>query len=173
MTEAQAQARAANILAVTRRLILMTGAGLVCLVGIFALTLIFGQRFPVSWACFGCGLIGGFVSMQQRLKKIADPELSLLATSWFQVVLIPVYGGIFALVLYVGFLSEVVNGKLFPVFYVPPFHSPPVNADIGVFLAQTVPASGADLAKLLFWSFIAGFSERFIPQILGKAERGR
>src|SRR5690349_2941598 len=166
----EAQARAQNILLVTRRLILMTATALLAVVAIFGLTLIWNQRFPVSWACFGCGLIGGFVSIQQRLKRIGDAELALLATSWFQIVLIPIYGGIFALVLYVGFLSKIVTGDLFPAFYVPPFHNPPVHADIQAFLSETVPASGADIAKLLFWCFVAGFSERFIPQIIGKTD---
>jgi hypothetical protein len=40
------------------------------------------------------------------------------------------------------------------------------------FFRDTYPASGSDLAKLLFWCFVAGFSERLIPQILGKAEGG-
>ncbi len=167
-----ADVRAKYILAVTRRLILMTGAALLGVVAIFGATLFWGQRLSISWVCFGCGLIGGFVSIQQRLKRIGDEELSLLANSWFQIVLIPIYGGIFALVLYVGFLSEIVSGKLFPAFYIPPFHAPPVHGDIQAFLTETSPASGADVAKLLFWSFIAGFSERLIPQIIGKAESG-
>lgn len=168
VSQAQAQARAGHILAVTRRLILMTGAALLFVVAIFGLTLIWGQRFNVSWVCFGCGLIGGFVSIQQRLKKISDAELSLLASSWFQIALIPVYGGIFALVAYVGFLSEIISGRLFPAFYIPAFHNPPVRADIISFLADTSPASGADVAKLLFWCFVAGFSERFVRQIINR-----
>lgn len=31
---------------------------------------------------------------------------------------------------------------------------------------ETYPSSGPDLAKLLFWSFVAGFSERFVPQLI-------
>jgi hypothetical protein len=167
---AETATRAQNILRVTRRLIIMTVTALGVVVLFFAATLLLGERFPFSWVCFGCGLIGGFVSIQQRLKRIGDEELALLATSWFQIVLIPVYGGIFALVLYVGLLSKVVTGQLFPVFYIPPFHDPPVHNDVHAFLAETSPASGPDVAKLLFWCFVAGFSERFIPQIIGKAD---
>jgi hypothetical protein len=29
-----------------------------------------------------------------------------------------------------------------------------------------VPASGADLANLIVWSFVAGFAERFVPDVL-------
>jgi hypothetical protein len=168
----EAPTRTANLLSVTRRLILMTGGALLCVVAIFGLTLIWAQRFNISWACFGCGLIGGFVSIQQRLKKIGDAELTLLATSWFQIVLIPVYGGIFALVLYVGLLSKIVVGDLFPAFYIPAFHSPPIRQDIQLFLSETSPATGPDVAKLLFWCFLAGFSERLIPQIISNTGGG-
>src|SRR5262245_34255222 len=102
--------RTEKILRITRRLILMTGGILLCLVVPFGLTLLFGQHFWVSWVCFGCGLIGGFISIQQRLKKFTDEELHLLSRSWYQIVLIPIYGGIFALILYVGFLAQVVTG---------------------------------------------------------------
>jgi hypothetical protein len=164
--------RIENILRVSRRLILMTAGALACVVIIFTATLLFGQRFMVSWACFGCGIVGGFVSIQQRLKKIGAEELELLSDSWFQIVLIPVYGGVFALVLYVCFLSQIVTGALFPQFAVSPFHQPPTTEDLRDFFSSTYPASGADVAKLLFWCFVAGFSERFVPQIIGKLPSG-
>jgi hypothetical protein len=163
--------RAERLLRITRRLIILTFSGLVLLVAIFAFTLLHGSRFMVSWACFGCGLLGGFVSIQQRLKKFGDEELDLLSQSWFQILLIPIYGGIFAGLLYIGFLSNIIEGPLFPKFVGPPFSQPiPSTDDVRAFLAQTYPATGADLAKLLFWSFVAGFSERFVPQIIERTQ---
>ena len=161
--------RTENVLKVTRRLIIMTVVALLCVAGFFGVAMLNKDSFLVSWVCFGCGLIGGFVSIQQRLRRVGDAELELLSRSWFQIVLIPVYGGVFALVLYVGFLSQIVTGALFPLFAIPPFHKPPTAEDVQVFFNTTYPVSGADLAKLLFWCFVAGFSERFIPQIIGKA----
>jgi hypothetical protein len=163
--------RATYLLSVTKRLIQMTSVALALVVGIFALTLLRGDRFMLSWASFGCGLLGGFVSIQQRLKRLTDEELELLASSWFQIVLIPIYGGVFALVLYVAFLSKMVEGNLFPRFSSPPFSQPlPTTADVRNFFSLTYPTTGEDLAKLLFWSFVAGFSERFVPQILHASE---
>ena len=164
--------RAERLLLITRRLIILTFCGLACVVTIFAITLIRGDRFMVSWMCFGCGLLGGFVSIQQRLKKIGDEELELLSQSWYQILLIPIYGGIFAGILYIGFLSNIVEGPLFPKFAVPVFTQPiPTTNDIRAFLQQTYPASGADLAKLIFWAFVAGFSERLVPQIIDKSQQ--
>jgi hypothetical protein len=171
LTKSLAMTRTEKLLRITKRLILMTSAGLLGVVAIFGLTLILRDRFMVSWACFGCGLIGGFVSIQQRIKKFSDEELDLLSQSWFQILLIPIYGGIFALVLYLGFLSSIVEGPLFPRFAGPSFSQPiPSTSDVAAFFAQTYPATGADLTKLLFWSFIAGFSERFVPQLLDQTQ---
>ena len=169
----QTLTRTERLLRITRRLIILTSLGLLLVIMIFGLTLIRGDRFMVSWACFGCGLVGGFVSIQQRIKNLGDQELELLSLSWFQIVLIPVYGGIFALVLYLCFLSKVIEGPLFPQFAGPPFSQPiPSTQDVASFFSQTYPASGPDLTKHLFWSFVAGFSERFVPQILSKLETG-
>ncbi|MBT9609980.1 MAG: hypothetical protein WAP57_01205 [Aquabacterium commune] len=165
--------RAAMLHTVTKRLILMTATALAGVVAVFGLTLFWHQRFMISWVCFGCGLLGGFVSIQQRLKTLGDEELALLSRSWFQILLVPIYGGIFSLVLYVGLLSEIVKGPLFPQFAIPPFTEPlPTRDDVIRFLSQTYPTSGQDVAKLLFWSFVAGFSERFVPQLLARSEQG-
>ena len=51
--------------------------------------------------------------------------------------------------------------------------NPPTTEDVVTFLNQTYPKSGPDLAKLLFWCFVAGFSERFVPQIIGGAQSGQ
>jgi len=160
--------RYGKLLKITKRLILMTLCALSVVVLMFGVTLILGKRFMVSWACFGCGLIGGFVSIQQRLKQIADEELELLSRSWFQILLIPIYGGIFALVLYLAFLGNIVQGAMFPKFFIPDFAVPPSSDDMKKLFTATYPAGGADFAKLIFWCFLAGFSERLVPQIISK-----
>jgi len=148
----------------------MTAIALGILAAFFGVTLFFGKKFMVSWVCFCSGLIGGFVSIQQRIKKVSEEELDLLSRSWFQVLLIPVYGGIFALVLYLAFLSRIIEGPLFPAFSIPGFSTPPSTEDMKNLFAYTYPSTGVDFAKLVFWCFIAGFSERFVPQIISGAE---
>jgi hypothetical protein len=137
---------------------------------IFLVTLFTGKRFMVSWTCFGCGLVGGFVSIQQRLKDVNDQELDLLSRSWYQILLIPVYGGIFALVLYLAFLGGIIEGALFPRLTVPGFGTPPSTQDMINLFTSTYPTTGVDVAKLIFWSFVAGFSERLVPQIISETE---
>lgn len=154
---------------VTKRLIVMTSVAVAVLGAIFALTFFFNQRFMVTWAVPLCGIIGGFVSIQQRLNKVTDEELVLLNASWFQILLVPIFGGVFALVLYLVFLSGIVSGDLFPAFAFPTQEGIEEGEDFMLrIFRETYPNSGPDLAKLLFWSFVAGFSERFVPQLISK-----
>ncbi|HKI81558.1 MAG TPA: hypothetical protein VKA04_07905, partial [Pseudodesulfovibrio sp.] len=102
---------------------------------------------------------------QQRLGSIEDDELDVLSKSWASVLIIPLFGGIFALVLYVIFLTGILDLPIFPKFYIPDFTNNRA-VDLPAFLQQTSPVSGQDMAKVMFWSFVAGFSERFVPQVI-------
>ena len=158
--------RTGRILLVSKHLLLFTLVTLAATAAVFCIGLWLG-RFPVSWFCFECGIIGGFVSIQQRLKRVSDDELTYLSQSWTAILVVPVFGGVFALVLYILFLSGLVEGPLFPTITIPPFtKGTPTIADLRRFFTETYPASGSDFAKLAFWCFVAGFSERFVPQII-------
>jgi hypothetical protein len=156
-----------NLHLLTRRLIILTAAALLVFVSFFALTFFDNRRLMISWVVFICGIIGGFVSIQQRVKNISDEELELLSSSWFQILLVPIFGAVFSLVLYCIFLSDLLNSDVFPKFFYPSPPSTGPNDDFIVkVLQKTYPLTGPDLAKLIFWSFVAGFAERFVPQII-------
>ena len=169
--------RIANLHLLTKRLIWCTLIAMGAFSLLFAPALIFGERLLLTWVVFCTGIVGGFVSIQQRVKKISDEELSLISGSWFQILLIPVFGAIFALVLYCIFLTEILTLDMFPRFDFPPIpEDGPDSKYIQDVLKKTYPSSGQDLAKMIFWSFVAGFAERFVPQIItnlsGKASKG-
>jgi hypothetical protein len=42
------------------------------------------------------------------------------------------------------------------------------SEDMKKMLTSTYPVAGVDFAKLIFWSFLAGFFERLVPQIISK-----
>jgi hypothetical protein len=159
--------RSKRLLLISKRLLLFTGVSLI-LTGLLFVIAFRYDRFLISWFCFECGIIGGFVSIQQRLRRIEDQELEYLAESWAAILMIPVFGAIFSLVLYLLFLSRIIEGPLFPILVIPEFPKVPTTADLRRFFAETYPRSGQDFAKLAFWSFVAGFSERFVPQIIGR-----
>ena len=126
-----------------------------------------GRTFLVSYV-FLAGLIGGFVSIQQRLPTIELPELRELSTSWLSILLIPINGGIFALVLMLMFISGIIEGSMFPKYIHDPIDRNNLILSFVNWLKTTFPEKGPDVAKLLFWSFVAGFSERLVPQIIRK-----
>ncbi len=115
------------------------------------------------------GGVGGFISIQQRLQQSTgvDPlfkELEL-AVSGLDTLASPILGAVFASVLYLVFVAHLVTGDLFPTFNcgtVPP----PAAPDFASFSHCTNPLSAADWAKLAVWAFVAGFAERFVPDVL-------
>ena len=156
------------MLVISKRLLIFAAISLIFSTVMFGITYYYGNRFMISWFAFQCGILGGFVSIQQRMKNIDSDELKLLSESWATILVIPIYGGIFSLLLYLLILSGLIEGNLFPKFYMPQFDFPPTTENIKEFLNSTYPMSGADFAKFAFWSFVAGFSERFVPQIISK-----
>jgi hypothetical protein len=122
--------RVMNILVITRRLVILAIVIMLIIATFISIVYYNEERLMLTWFTFGCGIIGGFVSIKQRLNKIDNIELSILANSWFSIILIPVYGGIFSLLLYIIFLSGLIQGSLFPEFFMPEFHDTPINEDI-------------------------------------------
>lgn len=115
---------------------------------------------------FLVGVIGAFVSLQRRIKGLSVSDLTLLAKSWRFVCLSPVVGGLLASMLYVLFLSQMITGPLFPAF-----SETIVDKTAGLAkLFSSYSNEPAEYAKLLFWAFLAGFSEKFVIDILGKFE---
>ena len=123
---------------------------------------------PIS--AFSAGVIGGFVGLQRRLKSMSEDDLLLLAHSWVYIWISPIVGGILAVVLYVLFISTLISGDLFPTFA--PDELPPslVNKK-GFSIIFYVHGDSVAYAKLMFWSFVAGFSERFVTDMISKFEK--
>jgi len=122
------------------------------------------------------GVLGGFVSVQQRLQSVptgGDPIANIVALEqgWFGIYLAPLSGAIFAMVLYLMFIGGLLEGVLFPKILT----ARPADQGLSFkgFAMETGPASGVDFAKLLIWSFIAGFAERLVPDTLDRmVDRG-
>jgi len=112
------------------------------------------------------GAIGGFVGLQRRLKTLGDEDLQLLADSWVYVALSPVVGGILAVLLYVLFISGLLAGDLFPRFVA----DKDAASIEGLAALFRIHGAASDYAKLIFWCFLAGFSERFAIDIISQFE---
>ena len=112
------------------------------------------------------GFVGGFVGLQRRLKQMSDDDITLLANSWVYICLSPLVGGILAVLVYVLFVSGLLAGDLFPKF-VPDDAVQSVEGLGAIFQIHGKPA---DYAMLMFWAFVAGYSERFVTDIISRFE---
>ena len=130
----------------------------------------FLKRDPTVIAVMITGATGGFISLCRRIYEAnpgPDPEAScrILRSDRSSLVAKPLFGAVFALVLYLLFLGGIVSGSLFPAPSLGPNN---IQVNFQSFLTGAVWAVPGDFAKLLVWCFIAGFAERFVPDILGR-----
>jgi hypothetical protein len=119
----------------------------------------FASRLPLAAVAF-TGMVGGFISTLRRIqtsKLDGNSDLNLIELERGQgsIYISPFLGAIFAMVLYVLFASGLIKGALFPDF--------PKTGGLYGFAS---PLEGVEQAKLLVWSFVAGFAEKFVPDRL-------
>ncbi|MBI4538874.1 MAG: hypothetical protein HY704_05100 [Gemmatimonadetes bacterium] len=118
---------------------------------------------------FCAGTLGAIANNYRRFFRIPShggtvSELLGSRLVTVQLYLSPLIGGLFAVVLYAMFMSGILSGVLFPKF-------PNVDVrytDVTTFLMSTTPENNLDAAKVLLWSFLAGFAEKFVPNIVDK-----
>ncbi|MFZ6644943.1 hypothetical protein ACO0LO_04460 [Undibacterium sp. TJN25] len=160
---------------VSRVIAVMTGVGLIALF-IYALLVSF-TRWSVDVTPLGAvlftGLMGGLLSVQQRYQSASDegdPVHNIAVLRWgnFSVLVSPFSGALFAVIFYIIFVAGLVKGDLFPAFpdsIGDPKEQPPYFSE---FLRHATPESLVQYAKLIVWSFIAGFFERMVPDTLSR-----
>ena len=71
-----------------------------------------------------------------------------------------------AVTLYLVFASGLVMGDLVPTFRLSDLGTR--QDDFANFIANWQPAGPVDYSKALVWGFVAGFSERFVPDLLAR-----
>ena len=128
---------------------------------------LYSRPVPTPVAVLFVGFVGGFVGLQRRLKTLPVEDLTLLANSWVSIALSPIAGAILAELVYVLFISGLLAGNMFPTF-VPDDQSGKIQGLKEIFEVHCNAAS--DYAKVLFWSFVAGFSEKFVTNIISQFE---
>ena len=139
---------------------------LIVFVSLFALLVVLyylGGDARVPIYVFIAGNVGAYVGVHRSLGDLKDPELVDLAGSWLGIVVPSFVGGILAFVLYNLFISEIVSGQLFPAF----------ERDAGAVVRQSIDMlttqhlrQPQDYAKLFFWSFVAGFNQKYVVDII-------
>lgn len=153
------------IISVTRRLFIALVA--LSSIALAAAILTPESRHIVIVVVMASGLIGGFVGLQRRLKELTIVDLELIANSWIYTCLSPLVGGLLALLLYFLFLSDLVSGDIFPRF-IANENTEEIIGFVSIF--QQHGNGYKDYAKLIFWCFLAGFSEHFVTDVISRFE---
>lgn len=159
---------------VSQRLLIALGTLLLVLITVIITGYFIGQQAveespthamsATPFIVFIVGAIGGFVSLQRRLKELDESDLQLIADSVIYTCLAPAVGGVLAVLLYIIFLSGLLAGDLFPHFI------PDKKGDVTLGFVSIFQTHGdyQAYAKLVFWAFVAGYSERFVIDILSQ-----
>jgi hypothetical protein len=174
--------QARNVLSARTVLLMVLG-----IIAIFALYVLSFKIIPIVshdfvpteslFLVLFAGLVGGFVSVQQRLQEPTnvDPLYKWLEfdASGASLVVSPIFGMVFAVALFAIILGGVVTGPLFPSFVGCANALAGSNAaehcarhDFASFAYASTPDSPVSWAKLTVWAFAAGFLERLVPDIL-------
>lgn len=160
-----AQATVPSVKAVSARL-LWALAILMGVLLILFLALLYTDQVVTLPIILIFGALGAFLSLQRRLKQLSEEDLTLIKESMPFTWLAPVSGAVLAGILYILFISGLLAGELFPKFVFDPESAKGVTGIARIFHVSS--NDPADYAKLLFWSFVAGFSERFVTDIIGR-----
>jgi hypothetical protein len=154
--------------------VILVGMAMILLTALMNIVGIAQSRPATLLPVLFMGAMGGLLSMQQRYQSVpreGDPidNISELMQSWARLFLPAINGAIFAVLLYMFIIGGLLQGDVFPALAVHASDPKPQDgAGLLDLFNQARPASGSDYAKLIVWSFIAGFAERFVPDTLSR-----
>ena len=126
------------------------------------------DRYPISWFIIAAAILGSIVNEPFRPGKEHKASYGWVISyiAWKAAIAI-----IFAFLLYLMTIGELIGGNVFPQFVHEPLNeNQPWNME--AFLTLVKPASYKDIAKILIWSFLAGYSEKFVPNLIGQLLKG-
>ena len=119
------------------------------------------------------GAAGAAVSIARRVESLSEKEAHAIETSWWPLVVPCLVGIAMGGMIYFLFMASILAGDgekgLFTSNLFPKFTK--VESPEGRLLnlkdvLSVRPAGIIDFGKLLVWCFLAGFSERLVPNVL-------
>ncbi len=119
---------------------------------------------------FILGFTGGLISKIQRLRRGGEENRerkeSRLTALIPDYILPSIIGGVFAIILMLVFDGGLIKGVVFPTYPEPKDFPVRDATEFLIWVKTYYPINGGEIAKLWVWSFLAGFSERFVLDIL-------
>lgn len=121
-----------------------------------------GEQFPKVYFLLIASILGALVN--QPFRNAEDntskgPSLLILYLAWKCAI-----ASVFAIIVNLIFISGVISGELFPGFA----GVDRSYTDIVSWALNVDPKTNADMAKMLIWSFVAGYSEKLVPNMVTK-----
>lgn len=176
-TNADTASLDSKILGAYKKLLTYQFIGTVGLVVVMILILVMGyvsKTFspPLLFLVILGGMLGAFFSALTRLYDVDQAGVALITPTLqglggrymlMYSAVPPVVGAIAAVVLHVVFVSKLVQGALFPVMAC---EDGQICKSLSQLMQNYLPLTPEDYGKALVWSFVAGFSERFVPDLL-------
>ena len=140
---------------------------------------VFGGRFEdstilVPWTAVASGLLGAMFSRLIHLQSnwtLLSLRQVVDARSWISVLLRGSVGACGALVVFLFLQSGIVTGPLFPDFAQIGLKKMIWDSKDSMSMKLGLILPTPALALLTIWGFLAGFSERFVPDILSASEQ--
>ena len=123
-----------------------------------------GSPYPIAWFIIIFAILGSVVNESYREVEFPRPTIGRIAAYFLWKAAVAI---VFAFVFYLMVIGGLIGGDMFPKFLaVKPDAGAPW--DMRAFLTGVDPADYKDIAKLLVWSFIAGYAEKFVPNAIGR-----
>jgi len=148
-----------------------------CAVVVIVLSLFTADQLGSFIFAFLFGCFGGSISLIRRIHEEPISSLELIADSWISNLMPLMYGGLMAAVTYMLFVSGLLTGiqgdGLFISNLFPDFKNLSDTAGEPLSMQHVLnvrPTEVKDAGKLMVWCFLAGYSEKFVTQMLSTLE---
>ncbi|MFN9621241.1 MAG: hypothetical protein ACK587_00155 [Cyanobacteriota bacterium] len=121
-----------------------------------------GEQLPKVYFLLIASILGALVNQPFRDAEgdgNKGPSVLALYLAWKCAI-----ASVFAIMVNLIFISGVISGELFPQFNGANWS----YIDMISWALDIDPKTNADMAKMLIWSFVAGFSEKLVPNMVTK-----
>ena len=115
---------------------------------------------PILMYVLLASTLGSAADISTRIQNIPDNRrtMELIVDLAWKIL----GSGILAVFAYAVFASGIVQGALFPSFR----YGDGSYVGMQKFMTDVVPAENVDTAKVIVWSFVAGYSQQFITALM-------